>query len=101
MAVSEWGGEDFDGGLVALLSFRETAGSSFNRNHEESEKSESKHHKRREGASEREQQETTKPIALCSLLNTVKNVGRACVVCIHTRPAQKENEKLLNESATG
>lgn len=52
MAVSEWGGEDSDGGLVALLSFRETAGSSFNRNHEESEESESKHHKRREGASE-------------------------------------------------
>lgn len=39
VAVSEWGGEDFDGGLVALLSFRKTAGSSFNRNHEESEES--------------------------------------------------------------
>lgn len=49
MAVSERGGEDLDGGLVALLSFRETAGSSFNRNHEESAKLESKHHKRREG----------------------------------------------------
>lgn len=64
MAVSVRGGEDLDGGLVALLSFRETAGSSFNRNHEESAKSESKHHRRREGGRNGERQETTTPIVL-------------------------------------
>lgn len=73
MAVSERGGEDLDGGLVALLSFRETAGSRFNRNHEESAKSESKHHKRREGGMEK------KPLHPSFRVNAVKNVGRTCV----------------------
>lgn len=62
MAVSERGGEDLDGGLVALLSFRETAGSSFNRNHEESAKSESKHHRRREGGREGGMESGKKPL---------------------------------------
>lgn len=86
--VSEQGGEDFDGGLVALLSFRETAGSSFNGNHEESEESESKHHKRREGASE-SCKKPLNPIALCFLLDAVKNVGRACVVYAHMQGLHK------------